>query len=101
MMAALIQSTDSSHCFRQRVSKVWAAKVQALWAGIRQKCPEALRGKVAGMGQAPAEQTLVLGAASRMLWADCSLQGAQSCKGRTWFLPAEFCYFQENMIIFF
>lgn len=46
MIVALTQSTDWSYRFRLRLSKVWATKIQALGlAIIRQKSPEALKGK--------------------------------------------------------
>ena len=85
MIAALTQSTDSSHRFQHRVSKVRAAKIRALWVGIRQKSQEALRGKVARVCQTPAEQTLVLGAARRMLWADYCHKGLKAAKAESRF----------------
>lgn len=48
----------------------------------------------------PAEPTLLLRAARKALWADCPLQQAESCAGRTCFLLAEFCYFQANLDLF-
>lgn len=46
MIVALTQSTDRFYRFQLRLIKVWATKIQALGlAIIRQKSPEALKGK--------------------------------------------------------